>query len=157
MLVFFVASAAASSAYLTVSRFLVELRGWRSPSSTPSAPLVGAGAPALFGAIVDTGDPGQLFAGYALAAVFDDGSAVVARVFGVVMLERRPLGRLRLTPHHYGSSSEELVDHAAGGIDGLQPVRQLRPAFTVGRDHVRLPHEGLWFRSGCRRARAPTR
>ena len=91
MLVFFVASAAASSAYLTVSElFPVELRGMAIAVFYAFGTLVGAGAPALFGAIVDTGDPGRLFAGYALAAVLMMAAAVVARLFGVDA-ERRPL------------------------------------------------------------------
>ena len=91
MLVFFVASAAASSAYLTVSElFPVELRGMAIAVFYAFGTLVGAGAPALFGAIVDTGDPSRLFAGYALAAVLMMAAAVVARMFGVDA-ERRPL------------------------------------------------------------------
>ena len=91
MLVFFVASAAASSAYLTVSElFPVELRGMAIAVFYAFGTLVGAGAPALFGAIVETGDPRRLFAGYALAAVLMMAAAVVARVFGVDA-ERRPL------------------------------------------------------------------
>jgi MFS family permease len=94
MLVFFVASAAASSAYLTVSElFPVELRGMAIAVFYAFGTLVGAGAPALFGAIVETGDPSQLFAGYALAAVLMMAAAVVARVFGVDA-ERRPLEEL---------------------------------------------------------------
>ena len=91
MLVFFVASAAASSAYLTVSElFPVELRGMAIAVFYAFGTLVGAGAPALFGAIVDTGDPGRLFAGYVLAAVLMMAAAVVARAFGVDA-ERRSL------------------------------------------------------------------
>jgi MFS family permease len=83
-LVFFVASAAASSAYLTVSElFPVELRGMAIALFYSFATLVGAGAPALFGAIVDTGEKGKLFAGYALASAMMLGAAVVARLFGV--------------------------------------------------------------------------
>ena len=52
--------------------------------------LVGAGAPTLFGAIVDTGAPARLFAGYALSSAMMIGAAVVARVYGVDA-ERRPL------------------------------------------------------------------
>lgn len=84
MAVFFVASAAASSAYLTVSElFPVELRGMAIAVFYAFGTLVGAGAPTLFGAIVDTGDPRRLLAGYALAAVLMLAAAVVARVFGV--------------------------------------------------------------------------
>jgi MFS family permease len=83
-IVFFVASAAASSAYLTVSElFPVELRAMAIAVFSAFATLVGAGAPALFGAIIDTGDPGQLFAGYALASSLMIAAAVVARVLGI--------------------------------------------------------------------------
>jgi MFS family permease len=91
MLVFFVASAAASSAYLTVSElFPVELRGMAIAVFYAFGTLVGAGAPTLFGAIVDTGDPRQLLAGYALASAMMMAAAVVGRVFGVDA-ERRSL------------------------------------------------------------------
>jgi hypothetical protein len=54
---------------------------------------VGAGAPAIFGVIVDTGDPYRLLAGYALAAVMMLAAAAVARVYGVDA-ERRSLEEL---------------------------------------------------------------
>lgn len=82
--VFFVASAAASSAYLTVSElFPVELRGMAIAVFYAFATLAGAFAPALFGVIVDAGEPWQLFAGYALAALLMFGAAVIARIYGV--------------------------------------------------------------------------
>jgi MFS family permease len=94
MLVFFVASAAASSAYLTVSElFPVELRGMAIAVFYAFGTLAGAGAPAIFGAIVDTGDPQRLFAGYGLAAVMMLAAAVVGRVYGVDA-ERRSLEEL---------------------------------------------------------------
>ena len=94
MLVFFVASAAASSAYLTVSElFPVELRGMAIAVFYAFGTLVGAGAPAIFGAIVDTGDPRRLLAGYVLAAGMMLAAAVVARVYGVDA-ERRSLEEL---------------------------------------------------------------
>ena len=80
MLVFFVASAAASSAYLTVGElFPVDLRGMAIAVFYAFGTLVGAGAPALFGAIVETGDPYRLLAGYALAAVLMIAAAFVGR------------------------------------------------------------------------------
>jgi MFS family permease len=83
-IVFFVASAAASSAYLTVSElFPVAVRGMAIAVFYGVATLAGAGAPALFGVIVDRGQPGQLFAGYLLAAALMIGAAVVARLLGV--------------------------------------------------------------------------
>ena len=74
MLVFFVASAAASSAYLTVSElFPVELRGMAIAVFYAFGTLVGAGAPALFGAIVDTGDPTPAVRGLRARRRLDDG------------------------------------------------------------------------------------
>jgi MFS family permease len=82
--VFFVASAAASSAYLTVSElFPVELRGMAIAVFYAVGTLAGAGAPLLFGAIVDTGSPVRLVAGYALAATLMIGAAIVARALAV--------------------------------------------------------------------------
>ena len=60
-IVFFFASAAASSAYLTVSEtFPLEMRAWPSRSSTRSAPALGGVAgPWLFGALIETGSRGE--------------------------------------------------------------------------------------------------
>ncbi len=83
-LVFFIASAAASSAYLTVSElFPVELRGMAIAVFYSFATLVGAAAPAIFGVIVDSGEKSKLFAGYALASALMLGASLIARVFGV--------------------------------------------------------------------------
>lgn len=92
---FFVASAAASSAYLTVSElFPVELRGRAIAVFYAFGTLVGAGAPVLFGALIDAGDARQLFAGYIVAAVLMIGAAIVARKLGVAA-EGRPLEEAR--------------------------------------------------------------
>ena len=83
-IVFFVASAAASSAYLTVSElFPVELRGMAIALFYAFGTLVGAIAPTLFGAIVETGKPANLFYGYVLASALMIGAAIVGRVYGV--------------------------------------------------------------------------
>ena len=92
--VFFVASSAASAAYLTVSElFPVQLRGMAIAVFYAFGTLVGAGAPLLFGVIVDTGEPWNLFSGYGLAAALMIGAAFVARVYGVDA-ERKPLEEL---------------------------------------------------------------
>lgn len=93
--VFFFASAAASSAYLTVSElFPVELRGLAIAMFYAFATLAGAGAPLLFGMIIDHGQPAQLFAGYALAATMMISAAIIARWLGVAA-ERRSLEDIR--------------------------------------------------------------
>jgi len=83
--VFFVASAAASSAYLTVSElFAVELRGMAI--ALFYAVGTGAGglvAPALFGALLQTGSRGQVFVGYLIGALLMGAAGIVAAVLGV--------------------------------------------------------------------------
>ena len=83
--IFFVASAAASSAYLTVSEiFPVEMRA--IAISIFYAIGTGAGGfigPALFGRLVETGSRDALFYGYLLAAALMCIAAVVAAFIGV--------------------------------------------------------------------------
>jgi MFS family permease len=82
--VFFVASAAASSAYLTVSElFPVELRGMAIAVFYAFGTLMGAAAPTVFGKMIQSGDPSELFQGYLLASALMIGAAVIGRVFGV--------------------------------------------------------------------------
>ncbi len=82
--VFFFASAAASSAYLTVSElFGVELRGMVIAVFYACGTLAGAAAPSLFGHFVDSNDPMRLFEGYVIAACLMLGAAIIARIYGV--------------------------------------------------------------------------
>ncbi|GEJ56462.1 MFS transporter [Anaeromyxobacter diazotrophicus] len=83
--VFFVASAAASSAYLTVSElFPVELRGLAIALffavGTAAGGLV---APALFGALIQSGSRTQVMHGYLAGAALMLAAAAVAAVLGV--------------------------------------------------------------------------
>ncbi len=107
--VFFVASAAASSAYLTVSElFPVELRGLAIALffavGTAAGGLV---APALFGALIETGSRTRLFEGYAVGGALMVLAALVAVAFGVAA---------------EGKSLEALAD------PGLGPRREAAPA-----------------------------
>lgn len=83
--VFFVASAAASSAYLTVSElFPVELRGMAIALFYAVGTAVGGlVAPSLFGALIQTGDRSKVFIGYAIGAALMVGASIVAIFFGV--------------------------------------------------------------------------
>ncbi len=79
-LVFFVASAAASSAYLTVSElFPVEMRGIAIAIFYAIGTSAGAFAPTLFGWIVEQGDRFRLFLGYSFASSLMLAAALVAR------------------------------------------------------------------------------
>jgi MFS family permease len=91
-LVFFFASAAASSAYLTVSElFPVEMRGLAIALFYAVGIAVGGiGAPALFGVLIESGSAGRVFAGYLLGAVLMIGASFVAWFLGVAS-ERKSL------------------------------------------------------------------
>lgn len=92
--VFFFASCAASSAYLTVSElFPVELRGMAIAVFYATATCAGAIAPAVFGAIIETGSRTSLSLGYAVASMGMIAAAIVARRLGVDA-ERKPLEEL---------------------------------------------------------------
>lgn len=82
--VFFFASSAASSAYLTVSElFPIELRGMVIAVFYSAATAVGAFAPSLFGKIAGDKSPMLLFEGYVFAALLMIGAAIIARIYGV--------------------------------------------------------------------------
>ena len=90
--VFFFASAAASSAYLTVSEtFPVEMRAL----AIAAFYAVGTGAggvagPWLFGILIDTGSRGSVFLGYLLGAALMLASAVIAALYAI-KAERKSL------------------------------------------------------------------
>ena len=91
-IIFFFASAAASSAYLTVSEtFPLEIRALAIAFFyAVGTGIGGVGAPWLFGALIDTSSRVSLFAGYLLGAVLMLAAALIALRFGVDA-ERKPL------------------------------------------------------------------
>jgi MFS family permease len=91
-IIFFIASAAASSAYLTVSEiFPLEIRALAIAIFYGIGTLVGGvGAPVLFGWIIGTGSATALFMGYLVAAALMIFGATVEAWIGV-RAERLPL------------------------------------------------------------------
>lgn len=90
--IFFFASAAASSAYLTVSEtFPLEIRALAIAFFyAVGTGIGGVGAPWLFGALIDTGSRLSLFGGYLLGAALMLAAGSIALRFGVDA-ERKPL------------------------------------------------------------------
>ena len=90
--IFFVASAAASSAYLTVGEcFPLEMRAIAIALFYAFGTGVGGVAgPVLFGALIDTGERMSILWGYLFGGGLMVGAAVVA-AFLAVLAERRPL------------------------------------------------------------------
>lgn len=91
-IVFFFASAAASSAYLTVSEmFPLEIRALAIAAFYAVGTGVGGVlSPWLFGTLIGTGSRAALFSGYALAASLMIGAAAIEWLWGVAA-ERKPL------------------------------------------------------------------
>ncbi|HEY0565181.1 MAG TPA: MFS transporter, partial [Terriglobales bacterium] len=83
--IFFIASCAASSAYLTVSEvFPLEIRAMAISIFYAAGTLAGGvGAPALFGYLIGTGSRTSVFYGYLLGSALMIGAAAMEWVFGV--------------------------------------------------------------------------
>jgi MFS family permease len=92
MAIFFFASAAASSAYLTVSEtFPLEVRALAIAFFyAVGTGIGGVGGPWLFGILIDTGSRWSVYGGYILGAALMLAAAVVAARYGVAA-ERKPL------------------------------------------------------------------
>jgi MFS family permease len=92
MVIFFFASAAASSAYLTVSEiFPLEIRALAIAFFYAVGTGVGGvAAPWLLGALIDTGSRTSVALGYLLGSVLMVAAAVIEWRWGIAA-ERRPL------------------------------------------------------------------
>jgi MFS family permease len=92
MVIFFVASAAASSAYLTVGEiFPLEIRAVAIAFFyAVGTGIGGVAGPLLFGWLIASGSRASVFVGYLLGAVLMIAAGVVEWVWGIAA-ERRPL------------------------------------------------------------------
>lgn len=92
MVIFFFASAAASSAYLTVSEsFPLEIRALAiAVFYAFGTALGGIVGPAFFGRLIDTHQRSEVFTGYLVGSALMIGAAVIAAIWGVDA-ERKPL------------------------------------------------------------------
>jgi MFS family permease len=92
MVIFFFASPAASSAYLTVSEtFPLEVRALAiALFYAVGTGIGGVAGPALFGALIDTGSRNSVFAGYLLGAGLMVAAAAIAWRY-CIAAERQPL------------------------------------------------------------------
>jgi MFS family permease len=119
--IFFVASAAASSAYLTVSEiFPLEIRGMAIAIFYATGTLVGGvAAPYIFGVLIQTASRTNLLYGYLAAAALMVVAGIVEAAIGV-NAERKPLEAITdpLSVVHNNAGSETM------GEQGLVEVRE---------------------------------
>ena len=97
--IFFFASAAASAAYLTVAEsFPLEMRALAIAIFYALGTLLGAGAPWIFGLLIESGSRGQVLIGYLLGAALMLLAAAVTKTHGIAAERKaledvaRPLG-----------------------------------------------------------------
>src|SRR5829696_9186480 len=89
-IIFFFASAGASAAYLTVSEiFPMETRAMAIAFFYASGTIVGGfGGPLLFGALIQSGEPGQIFIGYLIGAAVMIVGGIIQATMGVEAARR---------------------------------------------------------------------
>jgi MFS family permease len=88
---FFIASAAASAAYLTAAEsFPLEMRALAIAIFYALGTLLGAAAPWIFGLLIESGSRGQVLLGYLFGAGLMLLAAVITRVYGIAA-ERKAL------------------------------------------------------------------
>jgi MFS family permease len=142
-IIFFFASAGASAAYLTVSEiFPMETRAMAIAFFYATGTIVGGfGGPLIFGALIEGGDPDQIFWGYVLGAVVMIFGGIVQATMGVEAAQRDlediapPL-----------SATEEEID---------EPGEEADP-YTLGRGEGRGTAHAPRFERGAQEDGAPT-
>jgi MFS family permease len=89
-IIFFFASAGASAAYLTVSEiFPMETRATAIAFFYATGTIVGGfGGPLLFGALIESGEPEQIFVGYVIGAAVMIAGGIIQAVMGVEAAQR---------------------------------------------------------------------
>jgi MFS family permease len=132
--IFFFASARASAAYLTVSEiFPMETRAMAIAFFYGTGTIVGGfGGPLLFGALIQSGEPGQIFIGYLVGAAVMIFGGIVQATMGVEAAQRDledispPLSAQAAVPAGAAGRAEEIEE----------PGEEADP-YTIGRDQGR--------------------
>jgi MFS family permease len=123
-IIFFFASAGASAAYLTVSEiFPMETRAMAIAFFYATGTIVGGfGGPLLFGALIQSGDPSQIFIGYLVGAVVMIVGGVVQATMGVEAA---------------GRDLEDIAPPLSATTDELDEPGEEADPYTLGRGEQR--------------------
>jgi MFS family permease len=139
-IIFFFASAGASAAYLTVSEiFPMETRAMAIAFFYATGTIVGGfGGPLLFGALIQSGKPSQIFIGYVVGAVVMIVGGVIQAVMGVESAQRDLediAPPLSATGDELDEAGEEADPHTVGRFNRVGDDTPARPGETpVGGD-----------------------
>jgi MFS family permease len=122
--IFFFASAGASAAYLTVSEiFPMETRAMAIAFFYATGTIVGGfGGPLLFGALIQSGQPSQIFIGYLVGAIVMIFGGVMQAVMGVEAA---------------GRDLEDIAPPLSATTDELSEPGEEADPFTLGREQGR--------------------
>jgi MFS family permease len=122
--IFFFASAGASAAYLTVSEiFPMETRAMAIAFFYATGTIVGGfGGPLLFGALIQSGDPGQIFIGYLVGAIVMIAGGVIQATMGVEAA---------------GRDLEDIAPPLSATTDELDEPGEEADPYTLGRGEQR--------------------
>jgi MFS family permease len=123
-IIFFFASAGASAAYLTVSEiFPMETRAMAIAFFYATGTIVGGfGGPLLFGALIQSGKPSQIFIGYVVGAVVMIFGGVVQALMGVEAA---------------GRDLEDIAPPLSATTDELDEPGEEADPYTLGRGEGR--------------------
>jgi MFS family permease len=139
-IIFFFASAGASAAYLTVSEiFPMETRAMAIAFFYATGTIVGGfGGPLLFGALIQSGKPSQIFVGYVVGAVVMIVGGVIQAVMGVESAQRDLediAPPLSATGDELEEAGEEADPHTVGRFERKDATAPATPGeTTVGGD-----------------------
>src|SRR4051812_6822405 len=118
-IIFFFASAGASAAYLTVSEiFPMETRAMAIAFFYATGTIVGGfGGPLLFGALIQSGKPSQIFIGYLVGAIVMIAGGLIQATMGVEAAQR---------------DLEDIAPPLSAQGEELEEPGEQRDPFTVG-------------------------
>jgi MFS family permease len=140
--IFFFASAGASAAYLTVSEiFPMETRAMAIAFFYATGTIVGGfGGPLLFGALIQTGDPDQIFVGYVIGAAVMIIGGIIQATMGVEAA---------------GRDLEDIAPPLSATEEELDEPGEEADAYTLGRGEGRGTEHASRFEREAEQQQTP--
>jgi MFS family permease len=133
--IFFFASAGASAAYLTVSEiFPMETRAMAIAFFYATGTIIGGfGGPLLFGALIQSGDPSQIFVGYLIGAAVMIVGGIIQATLGVEAAQR---------------DLEDIAPPLSATEEELEEPGEEADPYTLGREQGRGTEHAPRFERG---------